>query len=57
MIKQVTYTMPLEGWTIPLPDWIVKAIQEGKITVNQEKGYQFLLGQVFNPEGTLIIFL
>ena len=48
--------MHLEGWTHPLPDYLVKAIESGAITVHQAKGYQYLLGEVLNPQGTLIVF-
>lgn len=48
--------MQLEGWVNPLPEYIVKAIEAGVIKVEQAKGFQFLLGTVTNPEGTVIKF-
>ena len=49
--------MKLEGWTHSLPDWLEKAVMENVVTVHSAKGFQYLLGEVMNPEGTLIKFL
>ena len=47
----------LEGWTRPLPAYLVEAIAEGILMVEQGKGYQYLVGNVVNPQGTLVSFL
>ena len=47
----------LEGWTRPLPTYLVEAIAEGILMVKQGKGYQYLVGNVVNPQGTLVSFL
>jgi len=46
----------LEGWTNPLPEWLIVYINAGTVTVNQGDGFQYLLGTVTNPEGTVIVF-
>ena len=47
----------LQGWCHPLPEWIVQDVKAEKLTVNQGKGFQFLLGTVVNPQGTVVSFL
>jgi len=40
-----------------LPEYIVKAIKNGTIIVCQAKDYEYLKGEIVNPEGTKISFL
>lgn len=49
--------MTLKGWTKKLPEYIVKAIKNGTIIVCQAKDYEYLKGEIVNPEGTKISFL
>ena len=46
----------LKGWARPLPAYLEQAVQDGILSVNEAKGYQYLLGVVTNPEGTVIEF-
>ena len=48
--------MKLEGWINDLPDYVVAAIKEGHITIHQAKGYQYLVGKVWNPAGHVVEF-
>lgn len=52
--------MHLLGWSQPLPEFIVTAVQSGTLTVYTEtiKGqtYQFLRGTVQSPYGYLVEF-
>lgn len=47
--------MFLQGWTKPLPDYIVNAINQGKITVNQARDHQYLLGETTYPNSNCIV--
>ena len=43
----------LKGWSKELPDWIIKAIQDGKITIHTAKDkkygeYEYLKGEAYN---------
>ncbi len=50
--------MHLKGWVKPLPQWIVDAINEGKLIVwyDKKNDCELLKGEVSNPWGTIISF-
>ena len=56
-VPSVINAIHLEGWVNPLPQWLVDAILDGRVTVHHGKGYQFLRGTVVNPQGLIIGFM
>ena len=50
--------MHLKGWAKPLPQWIVDAIQEGKLIVwyDEKNDCELLKGEVMNPWGIIVSF-
>jgi hypothetical protein len=52
-----TQMMILDGWTHPLPTWLEDAVIKGLVVVYEAKeGYQYLVGTVTNPFGTVVCF-
>lgn len=51
--------MKLRGWTIDLPEWIQKAIEEGKVVVkySERDKFDYLVGEARNPWGILVQWL
>ena len=46
----------LKGWEKPLPEWLAKAVEDGKITVHHDKYHDYLIGEIVNPNGLVISF-
>lgn len=46
----------LKGWHKPLPVWVVQAIASGQLVIWEEKGIEYLKGQVQSPHGYVVEF-
>lgn len=55
--RPVPKSRTLEGWTQPLSAYLIEALEAGLLVVKQGKGYEYLVGEVVNPQGTIISFL
>lgn len=50
--------MILRGWYISVPEYLEKAIQEGRITIhyNQKHDVDYLDGETKRPDGVVVSF-
>ena len=49
--------MTLKGWINPLPDYIIKAVNDEKIIIKHSKDYDYLIGETNYPNSKCIVII